>query len=90
MSIKQIIEGTINNLLNKEEELYQERILICRSCILISEDNIFGEVCNPYLYVKPGTDQISRSEKKGYINGCGCILRSKCRVQESKCPLGKW
>ena len=88
--IRQIIEGTISNLLHKEEELYQERIKICRGCILIKDDKIFGEVCNASLYTKPGTVLVSRTAKKGYINGCGCILRSKCRVQEAKCPLGKW
>lgn len=90
MSISQIIEGTIKNLLNKEEELYQSRIKICRDCILIKTDKIFGEVCNGSLYTKPGTSLVSRTSKKGYINGCGCMLNSKARVSDAKCPLNKW
>ena len=32
MSVSQIIKGTINNLLNFEEQLYKDRIEICRKC----------------------------------------------------------
>lgn len=46
MLIQQIAQGFYNNLLNKEDDLYQERIKICRSCNLIKVDKIFGEECS--------------------------------------------
>lgn len=45
----QIAEGTFNNITNKKQELYRERIKICRSCKLIKIDEIFGEVCDKNL-----------------------------------------
>ena len=67
MLVQQIAQGFYNNLMNKEDELYQKRIAICRNCNLIRIDKIFGEECS----------------------SCGCILRSKCRVVDAKCPEGK-
>ncbi len=89
-NVEQIIEGTLNNVFNKEEELFNNRIKICRCCKLHKIDNIFGEVCNPRLYINPETEEISSSKKPGYIHGCGCILASKCRVPDAKCPMNKW
>lgn len=47
--ITQIVEGTYNNLTNKKEDLYNQRIQICRGCKLLKKDNFFGEVCNSKL-----------------------------------------
>ena len=88
-TISQIAKGMVNNLLNKEDELYQSRIKICRDCKLIKEDRVFGEICNPSLYMN-AAGEISSTPKIGYIHGCGCMLGSKCRVKESHCPLSKW
>lgn len=89
MSITQIINGTIKNILNKDEELFSERIKICRVCPLLKVDNIFGEVCNSSLYINPSTNQTSNLPLIGYVKGCGCILGSKTRVQEEHCPAKK-
>lgn len=80
MLIQQIAKGFLNNLLNKEDELYKERIKICRQCKLKYNDKIFGESCNSTIYLNPITDEISKKPKEGFKNGCGCILRSKARV----------
>lgn len=90
MSINQIVTGTVKNLLNQDEELYLERISICRQCKLITKDMIFGEICNPRLYLNPLTNETSVIKKRGFEHGCGCILKSKCRVRETHCPLNKW
>lgn len=87
---KQILKGTYNNLLNKEQELFKARMIICKSCKLYKEDGVFGAECNPKLYLNPETDETSFKPKEGYIHGCGCILRSKTRVIDTKCPVGKW
>ena len=87
---KQILKGTYNNILNKEEELYKGRISICKSCKLYKIDGIFGPECNPTIYLNPISNEISTKPKEGFINGCGCVLRSKTRVKDAKCPVGKW
>lgn len=90
MSFSQIALGTLYNLLNKEEELYQQRIEVCRHCKLYKIDKIFGEMCNPSLYLNPMTNELSPEPKPGFYHGCGCVLGSKCRVRDVECPLKKW
>lgn len=90
MSVGQIISGTLKNLLNRDEELYKTRISICRECKLFKIDKLFGEVCNSEIYLNPKTNEISPIPKTGFAHGCGCVLGSKCRVQEAHCPVGKW
>lgn len=90
LDFNQIAKGTLNNILNKEEELYTTRIAFCRQCKLLTKHKIFGEICNPNIYVNPNTDEESVNPKPGFINGCGCVIGSKTRVKEAHCPLGKW
>lgn len=90
MSIHQIIQGTIFNLLNKEEELYLERMKVCSKCKLLKVDKIFGETCNSTMYLNPKTNELSPIPRPGFIHGCGCVLGSKNRVKEAECPLKKW
>lgn len=90
MSITQIVKGTVNNILDKEEELSKTRKKICKSCKLLTTVKIFGEVCNSNLFLNPITDEISYNPKPGFIHGCGCVINSKTRVREARCPLKKW
>lgn len=90
MSVNQIIEGTWKNLLNKDGELYESRIAICHKCKLLKTEKFFGEVCSSSIYLNPITNEVSPEEKPGFKTGCGCVLASKCRVKEARCPLGKW
>ena len=90
LDVTQIAEGFVNNALNKEQDLFKERISICRRCQLHKIDTIFGEVCNKKLYVNPKTNEISNIIKEGFYNGCGCVLASKARVPRANCPLNRW
>ena len=47
-----IIEGHLNELFNREEDLSKKRIKICKSCLLYKNDILLGEVCNSKLYLK--------------------------------------
>lgn len=87
-AISQIIDGTVKNILNQNEELYNKRITICKTCPLIKTDSVFGEICNPTLYMNK-SGEISKVQKPGFTHGCGCVLRSKCRVNEARCPLDR-
>lgn len=90
MRIDQIIDGTLKNIFNQNEELYKERIAICKKCKLFVNDKFLGDVCSSALYLNPYTDKVSDQKKPGYIQGCGCVLGSKTRVSEATCPAGKW
>lgn len=90
MSITQIVEGTIKNVLNIDTDYSKERLEICRTCKLLKIDPIFGEVCNKHLFLNPVTDNISTHPKIGFLNGCGCVIKSKTKVLNAKCPLNKW
>lgn len=87
--VVEIAEGFFNNLMNINEDLYEERIKICRSCKLHKVDNLLGEICNHKLYIDPETNNISNVPKRGYIKGCGCVLASKTRVDSKSCDAGK-
>lgn len=87
--MKQIIQGTFNNVFNLKGTLYDRRIAICRECpIKVKRFSI--DVCADYLYLNPKTNQIATSPLPGYYRGCGCILGSKTRVKDAHCPAGKW
>jgi len=86
---KQILKGTYNNLLNKEQELFKTRMIICKECKLYKADGVFGAECNSKLYLNPKTDETSFKPKEGYVKGCSCILRSKTRSLDSHCPAKK-
>jgi hypothetical protein len=89
MSVKQIIEGTVNNVLSRKEEMSKIRMNICKDCPLF-HTNIFGKVCNSEMFINPKTKETSIIKLDGYIRGCGCVLESKTRVKEAACPGGKW
>lgn len=86
--IKQIAEGFFNNLTNRKDDLYKERIDICRACPLYKTDGFFDEECNNDLYINKD-NEVSKVKKKGFIKGCGCALKSKTRVDEAKCIINK-
>lgn len=90
MPITDIVEGFYNSATNKKQDLYETRIQVCKSCKLYIKDKIFGARCNSKLFLDPKTDEVSKTRKSGFIRGCGCVLKAKCRVKQSKCPLRKW
>jgi hypothetical protein len=87
--MKNIIKGHVNEMINSEEELYNERISICKSCMLYKH-TVLGPICNSNLYLNTETQDVSTTEKPGYTRGCGCRLNAKTRIPESSCPVNKW
>lgn len=86
----QIIKGTVNNLLSREEILHKKRIVICKECGLYNKDGVFGPECNNKIFLNPITNEISNIPKSGFYKGCSCVLSSATRVIDKKCPVGKW
>lgn len=90
MEVGKIVKGHVNEFFNKEQELHDKRIKICKECPLYKKDNILGYICNPDLYVNIKTGDTSEDYKPNYVNGCGCRLSASTRVKDKRCPLGKW
>ena len=87
--INKVAQGFFNELMNKETETHTKRMVHCKQCKLLYHDSLFGETCNSELYVNPKTGEVSTTDRPGFKNGCGCIIRSKTRVPDAHCPLGK-
>jgi hypothetical protein len=90
MELDQIISGHIKELLNQEQDLFNERIKVCRECKLLTKDRILGEICDKHKWINPKTGELSLIQIDGYINGCNCRIMAKTRVPEAHCPLKKW
>jgi len=89
MSMKDIIKGHINEVLNKEGDLATARLSICKDCPLMKM-KVYGAVCDSTTYLNPTTNETSYQKKDGFLKGCGCRLEAKTRLPDAKCPVGKW
>lgn len=89
MSIREIVEGHINEAFGSEQDLAESRLAICRACPLMKK-KLYGFVCDSTTYLNVETNETSLIRKPGFEKGCGCRLEAKTRLKDSKCPLGKW
>lgn len=86
----QIVEGHIYEAINKENELYNKRMAICRECPLYTNRPGLGPVCDARKCFDKETETVELMPRKGRICGCGCRLSAKVRVARAKCVLDKW
>lgn len=89
MGLKAIIDGHVKEALGSNQNISDQRMMICRECPLYKETAL-GPVCNSRLYLNTSTGEVSTTKRKGFQNGCGCRLNSKTRLTYSRCPVGKW
>ena len=87
--MKQIIDGHIKELFNRDKPLYEQRMEICRECKLMTKDKIFGNICDRNKWLNLDTNELSNTKKDGFYNGCGCRLNAKARLAEASCPNNK-
>lgn len=88
MSIRDIVEGHINEAANKNETLSEYRMGVCKECPLYKESTM-GPLCNNRLYMNM-EGEVSTKPLPGYTKGCGCRLNAKTRLERAKCAHGKW
>lgn len=69
----------VQNIKKREE--------ICRTCPIFNSSRA---ICNPKLYLNPDTNEISTTQKNGFIRGCGCHVLIKMRNLVNHCIAGKW
>lgn len=75
-----IVEGHINEVLGKQQSLFEKRIEICKECPLFTNSNI-GFICDSRKKIKDGDKT---------VKGCGCRLSAKARLKNETCILKKW
>lgn len=89
--MKDIIRGHYNELTGKEEDLYLERIEICKQCPLYKLDVFAGPICNNKKWMSlDDLHSVSDIPRPGYKKGCGCRLNAKTRLGHRHCPFNKW
>lgn len=88
INVGDIIQGHVNELLDLNEDMSENRMRICRKCPIFKKD--FGGICNHQLWLNPETNDISLVKKEGYRRGCGCRLLAKTTLANAACPAGKW
>lgn len=85
--ITDIINGHINEISDKNSDISEARMNICKQCPLFKE-TVFGPLCNNRLYMN-SNGEISGIEKPGYKKGCGCRLNAKTRLDRAVCAHGR-
>ncbi len=85
---KDIAEGHLNELFDKNRDISVQRMQICLKCPLYK--SAFGGQCNPRLWLNPINGDVSNIRLDGYYKGCGCRLQAKTRVSSAHCPVKKW
>lgn len=88
LNVKQIAEGWVNDALKLEQDLYNQRIPICKNCPLYSESKL-GPMCDAKKCID-GNEVLSSYPGNGKTCGCGCFIEKKVRVKNSKCVRGLW
>lgn len=86
--LSDIVGGHVKEVLNVNEDLYLERIKICKTCPLYSDS--LGGMCNGSLWINPDTEEISDIPLFGWVKGCGCRLKAKARNRDNNCVINKW
>lgn len=88
MEIGKIVKGHANELLGLNKDISKERIEICKNCPIY--DPHWGGICNSSLWLNPKTNEVARTPKDGYVQGCGCRIPAKTTLPNAECVAGKW
>jgi hypothetical protein len=87
MSVLDIIEGHVNELVDMNKTVKDVRMEICKKCPLYKMSNL-GPICNNRLYMN-SEGEISTNPRPGYKRGCGCRLNAKTRLDRAVCAHGR-
>lgn len=85
-----VLQGHINEVLKREEDLAQSRLAICKQCPGYKETKAFGPVCDSSKYISPDGQEVDTKPHAGWKRLCGCRLKAKVRVRNAHCVIGKW
>lgn len=85
-----ILQGHLNEVLKREEDLSQSRLEICKSCPGCKITTLFGPVCDSSKYMSPDGQEWDIKYHQGWVRLCGCRLKAKTRLKNAHCPVNKW
>ena len=85
-----VLQGHINEVLKREEDLAQSRLAICKQCPGCKETKAFGPICDSSKYISPDGSEVDTKPHAGWKRLCGCRLKAKVRVRGAHCVIGKW
>lgn len=86
-NVSQILQGWTNDMLGKEQELYDKRMPICKQCPLYNSKN---DRCDASKCLDVKQNKLVSGPGEGIICGCNCYCAKKVRVPNAKCVLKKW
>lgn len=89
MNGKDILIGHLKELLNCDQELMKKRLAYCEECPLKKITSV-GIICDDRKWYNPEIDKIFDYPADGAVNGCGCRMYAKARLNNSQCVLNKW
>ena len=89
MNGKEILIGHLKELLNCDENLMKERLAYCEECPLGIMTKV-GIICNDRKWYNPETKILYDYPAENSVNGCGCRMYAKARLNNSECVLNKW
>lgn len=84
-----IIKGHINEILNKELDLYKYRFEFCKECPLYTK-SLIGNICDKNKCIDKDKQYTQENKTDKSICGCGCRLEAKLRLKDEQCILKKW
>lgn len=87
--IGDIVVGHFNEITNRENELYETRIEICKKCPLFTDGSL-GYICDSKKCLNTKTNELMYGPGKDITCGCGCRLNAKLRLKNAKCVLNKF
>ena len=74
-----------------DKELFaQERLEICKKCLLYKEDAIRGPICDSNKFISKDGAKWSWFRKDGFVRGCGCGLKRKVKNPNNHCIINLW
>lgn len=88
INVRHVVQGHVKELFNKEQELSEQRMKICRQCPLFTDS--MGGICDSKKCYNTKTKQMAYAPGDDVICGCQCRLEAKSRIKGAKCVLDKW
>ena len=88
MSLIDIVEGHLNELIGKHRDLSERRMVICAACPLF-KSTVTGPICDPDKWIDKNNNS-SNEYFEGATKGCSCRLSAKTALKHARCVVGKW
>lgn len=86
--IEKFLDEDVSKKLGLDKDYIEIRQQICEKCPIFSSSH--EGICNSNLWINPENDDIAFEARKGFVRGCGCMLKFKWSDSTAECVAGKW